>query len=130
MTIRLCFFAMSLTKDMTFERCGRVQTRRRLVKEEKLRAGDKLSRDTNTTLLTTRDALPDGCADEVVCLALKAEGGQESLDTLNALQLADRPWQRQARSEGQCLANGERTDQRIFLLNICGDSAERLGVGC
>ena len=50
------------------ERCGGVETGRRLVKEEELWARDQLRGDTDTALLTARDALSDRCADEVVGL--------------------------------------------------------------
>lgn len=111
------------------ERGGRVKTRSGLVKEEELRAGDELRSNTDTTLLTTGNTLPDGSADQVVGLALKTESSQERLDALNALELADVAGQRKARGEVQGLADGERTDERIFLLDVRRDAAESLGVG-
>lgn len=71
---------------------GGVQTRGRLVQEQELWTGDELGRDTNTTLLTTRDTLPDWRSDEVVGLSLQTECSQESFDALDAFEFADGSW--------------------------------------
>lgn len=111
------------------ERRGGVQTRRRLVEEQQLRAGDELRGHADATLLATRDALPDGCSDEVVGLARQAEGGQEGFDALDALELADRAWEGEASGEVERLTNGERAHQRILLFDVRGDAAEGFRVG-
>ena len=110
------------------EGSGRIKTGGGLVKEEKLRAGDELRSDTDTTLLTTRDTLSDRCSNQVVSLTLETESSQERLDTLDALKLGDVAGQRKARSEVEGLAHSERTDKGIFLLDVGRDAAESLGV--
>lgn len=111
------------------ERGGGVKTGCGLVKEEELGACDELRSNANTTLLTPRDTLSDRCADQVVSLTLQTESSEERLDALNALKLADMAGQRETRCEVQRLADGERTDECVFLLDVCGDAAESLGVG-
>lgn len=118
-----------LNEGDDLERGCRVETGGRLVEEKKFRAGNQLRSDTDTTLLTTRDTLSDGRSDQVVSLTLKTESGQERLDALNALELADVLGERKAGSEVERLADSERTDERIFLLDIGGDAAEGLWVG-
>ena len=107
---------------------SRIETGSRLVEEEKLRAGDELRSDTNTTLLTARDTLSDRGSNQVVGLTLETESSQERLDALDALHLADVLGEREAGGEVQGLADSERTDERIFLLDVCGNAAEGLGV--
>ena len=107
----------------------RVETGSRLVEEEELGAGDKLRSDTDTTLLTTRDTLSDRCSDQVISLTLETESSQERLDALDALKLGDVAGQGQTRSEVEGLADSERTDESIFLLDVGRDAAESLGVG-
>ena len=77
----------------------RVQTRGGLIKEKDLRAGDELVGNTDTALLTTRDTLSDGCADQCVSLAMKTEGVDECFDSGDALVGADGLGQREASSK-------------------------------
>lgn len=72
-----------------FERGGRIQTRGRLVQEEKFGAGDQLGCNADTTLLTTGDTLPNWSSDEVVRLALQTECREECFNALDALEFAD-----------------------------------------
>lgn len=90
-----------------FEGSCRVETGSGLVKEEKLGAGDQLRSDTDTTLLTTRDTLPNWCSNQVVSLTLETESSEERLNTLDALKLGDVAGQRQAGCEVEGLADGE-----------------------
>ena len=105
-----------------------IETGSGLVEEEKLRAGDELRGDTDTTLLTTRDTLSDRCSNQVISLTLETESSQERLDTLDALKLGDVAGQRQTCGEVEGFADSERTDEGILLLNVGRDAAESLGV--
>lgn len=118
-----------LNERNNLERGSRVETGCGLVEEKELRAGDQLRSDTDTTLLTTRDALSDRCSDQVVSLTLETESGQERLDALDALKLADMLRKRKAGCEVQRLTDSERADERIFLLDVCRYAAEGLWVG-
>jgi len=91
---QVVFLRNILDERYDLERSSRVQTGRWLVQEEKLGRCDELSSDTDTTLLTTRYTLANWCTDQVVGLVLKTKGGDEGLDALNALELADRRWER------------------------------------
>ena len=117
-----------LDEGDNFERSGRIETGSRLVEEEKLRAGDELRSDTNTTLLTARDTLSDWGSNQVVGLTLETESSQERLDTLDALKLGDVAGQRQTCGEVEGFADSERTDEGILLLDVGRDAAESLGV--
>lgn len=107
---------------------SRVETRCRLVEEEELGAGDELRCDTDTALLTTRDTLSDRSANQVVRLTLQTESSEEGLDALDALHLGDVFGEGETGGEVQGLADSERTDERIFLLDVGGDAAESLWV--
>lgn len=125
---QVVFLRDVLDKRNDLERGSRVQTGRWLVQEEKFGRCDELSSDTNTTFLTTRYTLTNWCSDQVVGLVLKTKSGDEGMDALNALELADRGWERQTSSEAEGLADGERADERIFLFDVCTDSAKDLWV--
>lgn len=125
---QVVLFRNVLDEGDDLERGGRIQTRGGFVQEEKLWAGDELRRYTDTTLLTTRDTLSDGCSNQVVGLALETECSEKGLDALDTLEFADSPGERKACCEVEGLADGERSDQGIFLLNIGRDATEGLGV--
>jgi hypothetical protein len=66
---------------------SRVQPARGFIQEQDLGAGDELTRNADTSLLTTTDSLSDWGSNQCVCLILDTERFQQGPDTIHALLL-------------------------------------------
>jgi len=60
---------------------------------------------------------------------LKTKGRDERLDTLDALEFADRSGERETGGKAEGLTDSERADKCIFLFDIGTDSAKGLWIG-
>jgi hypothetical protein len=79
-----------------FQAQGRVQPARGFVEEQDLWVGDETARDAQPLLLSTAEALLDGCADDGVSLGLEAEACNEVIDAAIRLSLCDSSSPRQS----------------------------------
>ena len=116
-------------KGNDLKRGGRVQTRRGLVEKQQFGTGDELRGDAHATLLTARDALADGGANEVVRLAGQTKGVEKGVDALATLESGDGRGEGETGGKVERFAHGEGTDEGVFLLDVGADVAEGMGMG-
>lgn len=106
-----------------FEGSRGIQPGSGLVQEKQARPCDQLRRDTYAPLLAARNALIHGSPDEVVSHTGQAEIGKEPVDTRETLCFAHR-WCGEPGGEVERFADGQGTNQRVFLLYVCGQATK------
>lgn len=96
---------------------GRIQPAGRLVQVEDLRSCNELGGDADSPLLTARDALLDGSADEGVLLLGQTKRIDQFRNATASLGFGDAAREGESGGKSQSLLHSQRSDEGVFLLD-------------